>query len=217
MQCSLFLQMSDKEVDAAIQSVHHQVKKFQPGETIVRINDECTRLMIVTSGSVVAEMVHFDGRSIRIEDIHAVSTLAEAFVYGNHNKYPVTVTAITECSVLSIDRDELLKLFGTNEKILRNYLNAISNRTQMLTEKIMFLSFKTIKGNIASYLLKLDESGRGDVSLPMTQENMAGYFGVARPSLARAMSELQDEGAIIVNRREVKITDRSILLAYIDD
>lgn len=217
MECSLFRGLRESEIQRAIGEIHHQLREYEPGDTIVVMNDQCETLLIVTQGTVVAEMTHFDGRSIRIEEIHALSSLAEAFVFGHHNRYPVTVTALSHSTVLSIHRDELLKLFASNVTMLRNYLDSISNRTQLLTEKIRFLSFKTIKGKIASYILKLDGVEKGLVNLPQTQENLAGYFGVARPSLARAMGELQDEGAITVNRREVKIVDKAILLAYLDE
>jgi len=215
--CTLFKGLRVDEIESLLNDLTFQVKTFSPGSVIVFMNDPCTRLLIVSEGTVVAEMVNLDGRSIRIEELSAPCTLAEAFVFGRQNAFPVTVIAQTECSVISIPRDELMKLFSLNQSVLLNFLDAISNRTQFLTHKIRFLSFKTIKGKIASYVLDIAGDTLKTVTLPMTQENLANYFGVARPSLARALGELQDEGAISVNRKEISITDRSILVAYLDE
>jgi CRP-like cAMP-binding protein len=51
----------------------------------------------------------------------------------------------------------------------------------------------------------------------MTQEEMADYFGVARPSLARALSEMEQEGIIISDRGRIKIKDLPRLKTIIKD
>jgi len=215
--CSLFVGLSDVQIDSLFEKIHHQVKHYKTNDIIAFGGDVCDSLLTLVSGEVVAEMSNFDGRSIKIEEILAPNTLAEAFVFGNQNMFPVTIIAKTNCSILSIQKDELLKLFQMQSEILRNYLNSISNRTQFLTSKMRFLTFKTIKGKLSSYILKLSGNTLKTISMPMTQENLAGFFGVARPSLARALSELQDEGAISINRKEITIIDKLILLAYINE
>ncbi len=215
VNCPLFQGVSTVAITGLFETIHHQIKHYEPDEIIIYGNTPCNDLPIVVNGCVTAEMVNFDGRTIKIEEILAPNTLAEAFVFGNQNVYPVNVVAKTECRVMFIQRDELLKLFQLNTQILQNYLDAISNRTQFLTSKMRFLTFKTIKGKLASYILKLSVNNTSNIVLPMTQENLAGFFGVARPSLARALAELQDEGAIKINRREITISNRSILVGYV--
>ena len=213
--CSLFVGLSDVQISTLFETIHHQVKQYHNNDVIAYGGDTCTSLLILIRGEVVAEMSNFDGRSIKIEEIAAPNTLAEAFVFGEQNFFPVTIIAKTNASILSIPADELLKLFQMESVILRNYLHSISNRTQFLTSKMRFLTFKTLKGKLSSYILKLSENNSRTVVIPMTQENLAGFFGVARPSLARALAELQDEGAIEINRKEITIVDKTILLGYV--
>ena len=72
------------------------------------------------------------------------------------------------------------------------YLNTSATHSQMLANKLKFLSFKTIKGKLAQYLLALAGPDRDMVELPLTQNNLAEQFGVARPSLARALGEMAE-------------------------
>ena len=216
-RCSLFSGLSNTQISELISNIHHQVKQYQSDDVIAYGGDLCNALLIVVRGDIVAEMSNFDGRSIKIEEISAPSTLAEAFVFGDQNLFPVTILAKTNCSILIIPRDELLKLFQEQPLTLRNYLDSISNRTQFLTSKMRFLAFKTIKGKLSSYILKLAQNTYKTVTMPVTQENLAGFFGVARPSLARALSQLQDEGAIEIKRKEITIKNKSILMAYISE
>jgi CRP-like cAMP-binding protein len=47
----------------------------------------------------------------------------------------------------------------------------------------------------------------GRVIIDRTQQELAEYFGVTRPSLARAIGEMEHDGLIAVDRREVRLKD----------
>jgi CRP-like cAMP-binding protein len=45
----------------------------------------------------------------------------------------------------------------------------------------------------------------------MTQNDLADFFGVARPSVARALGELEEEGLIEAKGKNIKILDKKQL------
>ena len=45
----------------------------------------------------------------------------------------------------------------------------------------------------------------------MNREKMADYLGVARPSLSRELSNMQAEGMISLEKRQIRIVDLSAL------
>jgi CRP-like cAMP-binding protein len=163
--------------------------------------------MIVVAGIVKGEMVDYSGRVIKIEDIPAPGALAPAFLFGNRNKYPVNVMAVSDVEILIIEKSEFLKVLMTNDIILVNFLDIISNRSQFLSEKIKFLNFKTIKSKLAQYILQLAKGKKVTVRFDRTQNDMADFFGVARPSIARALGDLEDEGIILSQGKNVSVLD----------
>jgi CRP-like cAMP-binding protein len=84
----------------------------------------------------------------------------------------------------------------------------ISNRSQFLTEKIKFLSFKTIRGKLAQYILQAAGPEKYEITLTMTQNDLAEYFGVARPSIARVIGEMEEERIISTKGKYLKILDK---------
>ena len=158
-------------------------------------------------------MIDFAGKVIKIEDIPASGALASAFIFGNRNRFPVNVICVTDVSLLSIDKPDFLTLLGRDNRILVNYLDMISNRSQFLSEKIKFLNFKTIKGKLAQFILQLAGNDREALTLEMTQNEIADFFGVARPSVARALGELEEEGLIRASGKNIKIINRKNLSA----
>jgi CRP-like cAMP-binding protein len=169
--------------------------------------EKVNSLMLVVSGITKGEMVDFSGRIIKIEEIPAPGALAAAFIFGKKNIFPVNVIAVTDAEILIIEKTEFLKLLIRNETILANFLEMISTRSQFLSEKIKFLSFKTIKGKLAQYFLQRTGNKSDSFVLDATQNDLADYFGVARPSIARALSEMEKDGIITAKGRHITIKD----------
>jgi CRP-like cAMP-binding protein len=168
-------------------------------------------MLIVVQGSVRGEMTDFSGRKLKIEDIPAPRPLAAAFIFGRDNRFPVDIIANEPSVILVIPRDVLVFLLQHSQVVLKNYLNAISSRTQFLSNKIRFLSFKTIKEKIANYILSNLGNDSNLYQLNQSQTELAEFFGVARPSLARALSEMEDEGILRVERRDITILNKEKL------
>jgi CRP-like cAMP-binding protein len=168
-------------------------------------------MLIVVQGTVRGEMSDFSGKRLKIEDIPAPRPLAAAFIFGKDNRFPVDIIANEPSSIMIIPRDVLIFLLQQSQIVLKNYLNAISSRTQFLSNKIRFLSFKTIREKIANYILSNGRPDNNRFQLNQSQTELAGFFGVARPSLARTLAEMEDEGILKVDRREIIIMNREKL------
>jgi CRP-like cAMP-binding protein len=95
-----------------------------------------------------------------------------------------------------------------SDAILLNFLNMISSRSQFLSEKIKFLNFKTIKSKLAQYILQNTGPGKTVLTLGMKQDDLAEFFGVARPSVARALGEMEDEGLIEAKGKYIRVIDK---------
>lgn len=209
----LFMGISPVEIENMISQTPHVVKNFSKGQLVAQRNDEVKSLTILVEGSVKGEMADFSGKILKIEEMQAPKPIAHAFIFGEHNQYPVDVVALDDCRILYIPKADFLALMQRNATVLINYLNSISNRTQFLSNRLWFLSFKTIKEKIAHYLLNLSYGGaNATLILPKSQQELAEFFGVTRPALARVFSDLEVEGIISIKRREVVIRDRNKLI-----
>lgn len=216
-QAQIFKGLTIDEIETILGSVPCKVRKFRAGSLLAQQGDQVNSFIIVMSGLVKGEMVDFAGRVIKIEDIPASGALASAFIFGNRNRFPVNVIAQSDGELLVIEKNAFLSLLMRNDRILTNFLDLISNRSQFLSEKIKFLNFKTIKGKLAHYILQSAGSSGNSVTFGMTQSELADYFGVARPSIARALGDMEEEGIIEASGKHIKIVNRKKLSDLIDD
>jgi len=207
-QCPVFNGIERSTSKKLLSKIHFQIKKYTEDEIVVFSGEKVTNLLIILSGSVRGEMIDYSGKTIKIEDIEAPKPLATAFLFGKENKYPVTVTANSDVQILLIPVSEFLKLLQFEKRLLVNYLNSISTRAQFLSEKLNFLSFKTIKEKVAHFLLKNTGEKLHSFELKNSQQQLAQLFGITRPSLARVIGELKKEGFIKIEKRTVTILNK---------
>ena len=214
--CSLFNGLTKEEIYDAINITFHRIKKYIKNDIIALTNDEVISQHFVLEGSVRGEMIDYNGKVIKIEDIEAPKPLAPAFLFGKNNSYPVNIVANTNVRILSFPKDSFIQLLQSNEKILKNYLNIISNRAQFLTSKIKLLSFQTIKGQMAQFILQLmKKTNSNEIVLPKSQSQLAELFGVTRPSLGRAIREMDNDGIIKATGKQIVILDKQKLLSLL--
>ena len=203
----LFSGLTESEIEAVIESVSYRSRSYPAGAVVVIAGEEISSVMVVMSGSVRGEMTDLTGKTIKIEDVYPPQALAAAFIYGKVARYPVNVIVNTDAELLIINKSEFLTLMNHDRRLLLNYLTAVCTRALFLSERLRFLSFRTIREKYAHYISSLPGAASGRVVIDRTQQELADYFGVTRPSLARAVAEMESDGLISVERRDVRLLD----------
>lgn len=207
----LFRGMNEAEIESALSKSHSHFKRYRSGTLIYSSGEPVNAFIFVIDGYVKGEMIDFAGRVIKIEDIKAPGAIAPAFMFGSDNRFPVNVIAVPDTDLMTINKPDFLKLLKENSTILVNFLDMISNRSQFLSEKIRFLNFKTIRSKLAQYILELAGKDRMEIRLDRTQNDLADYFGVARPSVGRALGDLEEMGIIETNGKNIRLLKRKEL------
>ena len=203
----VFNGIDEKTIKNILEKNKYEIKKYSPNESIAFRGDEVSGLYIILKGTLTTEMLTEEGNVIKIEELVPSDVIASAFVFGKKNSFPVDLNAKDEAEILFIERKEFLKILFSKEKILENFLNEVSNKTQLLTSKI-WNSFnnKTIKKKFCDYVKKNQKNNLFSIQ---NLGALAEYFGVERPSLSRVLSDLvKDEKLERIGRNKYKILDK---------
>ena len=212
----LFRGITPEKLSANLEDISFHTLSYKKGEILARQGDVCNRLVILTKGSVRGEMIDYSGRLIKVEDIAAPRAIAPLFLFGEENRYPVEVTANEPTEVIEIPKTSVLELFRKNEQFLENYMNLSANYARTLSDKLFFMSFKTIRQKIASYLLRLyKQQQQLHITLDRSQQELSDYFGVSRPSLARELAHMQEDGLLTADRKQITILQKEELVRLI--
>ena len=212
----LFRGITPERLFADLEEISFHTRSYKKGEILAQQGAVCNRLVILTKGSVRGEMIDYSGRLIKVEDIAAPRAIAPLFLFGEENRYPVEVTANEPTEVIELPKSSVLSLFRKNEQFLENYMNLSTKYTQTLSDKLFFMSFKTIRQKLASYLLRLyKQQQQTHITLDRSQQELSDYFGVSRPSLARELAHMQEDGLLIADRKHITILQKEELVRLI--
>lgn len=215
-QSAIFAGLQESEIDAVLSGTHFQLRNYDRGAMIAQSGTPCDHIRIILEGDVAGEMMNLSGKILKIEDLPPSKMIAPAFLYGRRRTYPVNVIASAPTLIWQMHRDEFSQLLQAELRLLNNYLNAISNRAQFLSEKIKFLSFPTLRAKLAFLFLR-HAGGEPEFRLPMTHQQLSELFGVARPSVSREIRLMNNEGLINADRDLITIKDFSSLKAILSD
>lgn len=212
----LFRGSTPERLFADLEEISFHTRSYKKGEILAQQGAVCNRLVILTKGSVRGEMIDYSGRLIKVEDIAAPRAIAPLFLFGEENRYPVEVTANEPTEVIELPKSSVLRLFRKNEQFLENYMNLSANYARTLSDKLFFMSFKTIRQKLASYLLRLyKQQQQTHITLDRSQQELSDYFGVSRPSLARELAHMQEDGLLIADRKHITILQKEQLVRLI--
>ena len=212
----LFRGITPERLFADLEGISFHTRSYKRGEILAQQGAVCNRLVILTKGSVRGEMIDYSGRLIKVEDIAAPRAIAPLFLFGEENRYPVEVTANEPTEVIELPKSSVLSLFRKNEQFLENYMILSANYARTLSDKLFFMSFKTIRQKLASYLLRLyKQQQQTHITLDRSQQELSDYFGVSRPSLARELAHMQEDGLLIADRKHITILQKEQLVRLI--
>jgi CRP-like cAMP-binding protein len=194
-----FRGITEEELLSLILSPEHARRLYKPSDFIAMQGETYRSLFILCSGKVRTQMVNAEGKQLTIETLKAPQLLAPAFVFSSENRFPVNIEAIEKCEILVISQSAFLEFLHQYPIVMHNFLRLVSDRTLFLSQKLNAFALQSLKSRILNYL-RIHGSIRN-------QQEVAQILGVARPSLARALSELVGEGCLRIEGKEIQINE----------
>ena len=95
-----------------------------------------------------------------------------------------------------------------------NYMNIISNRAQMLYNRIWDQTPADVEGRIIRFIISHVEKPVGEKVLKAKMEDLAQCLDDTRLNISKALNNLQDKELLVLRRKEIIIPDASKLVDY---
>ena len=196
------------------------VRRCSPSEIVFSEGEPCSGLYVVESGHVRIFKSSASGREQVLSIEGPGSSVAELPVFDGGN-YPASVVAIDEATLLFVSKQNFQALCLAHPQVALKVLRVVGARLRRLVGIIEELSFTTVRHRLASLLLRLAQkdgrhTGEGiEVTLPVSQQELAAQIGTVRELVSRNLSRLQAEGVLQVDGRRVVIRNVKALEAEV--
>lgn len=191
LRIPLFEGVPQAALDMLLEDECNGRRTYEENDYVVRQGAPCRSLYILTEGLLHATMANAEGKELIIEQLSAPEILAPAFLFGEENRFPVNLIARTTSHVSIISKVSFLQFMHKYPSVMENFVAQISNRCIFLSKKLNEFALQDLRQRVIAYLKRYGRI--------RNQQQTASVLGVARPSLARVLSELHKENII---RRE---------------
>ena len=186
---SLFKGLNPQEISDCLRKVDFKIKDYKKNEIVFFRGDILKKVIIIINGTTHGEMQKFNGDTIVINQMKSGEVLASAFLFGNDNIFPVDLVTLENSKFLLFDKEKYLNLIQLDKRLLLNFVNEISNKSQLLSKRIWFnFTHKTIEEKILSYINENAKNNK--IKFLPSISALAKKFEVTRPALSREISNL---------------------------
>lgn len=209
---NLFKCFSENELKEIFKTDNYAIKKYSKNSMIYMQNEKCETLDVILNGIVSIQKIDAEGNMLSINDFTNGDIIGENLLFSVKNVYPMTVSAKSDVEILHIDRDLILMLCQEYKNFLLGFLQSLSNKALILSNRITSLKMKTLRQCIVEFLLyEYYVQKTNVIKLNMTKKDLAEKFGVQRTSLSRELNKMKKDNLIDFNNKYIIIKDVKLL------
>jgi CRP/FNR family cyclic AMP-dependent transcriptional regulator len=194
--------------------------EFRKDEQIYSQGDAAKSVMYIQKGNVKFSVVNASGKVAVVAMLGPRDFFGEGCMAGQSVRMG-TATAITPTILLSIDKNELLHMLRTQDKLSDNFIGYMLSRNDRVEEDLIDHLFNTSEKRLARALLVLGRYGKvqhqRDDELPIiSQETLSEIIGTTRARVNHFMSKFRKLGFVEYHNRKIKI-NKSLLTFVLDE
>ena len=193
---------------------HTRLLSYVSEESIIHEGQPGPGLFIIETGRVKIFRGSPAGREMIINVLEDGDSFNEVPVFDQGDN-PANVAAVMETRIWLIDAEALQGVIAEHPPAAQQIIINLSQNLRMLVSKVAELSFFTVTARLARLLRELPESQlAASGSARLTQDDLAARVGTVREVVARSLKELENCGAIEVQRGKIKVLDRDKLVDW---
>ena len=200
LQTPLFLGMSKDDLNQIVEHTKFGFLKFEQGKTIIREGEKCEHVYYLTNGCIVISKSSDDHSYTISEEIHAPYMFQLECLFGLTQQSSYNINSITACNMISIDKDELMKLSDNYMIFKINILNLLSAKIQKLSRNPWRRQPDNIRNLIIKFIVERCQYPAGKKKLDIHMETLAKELNDGRLNFSKELNRMSDEGLIILHR-----------------
>jgi len=205
---ALFAGLSDKDLDALIAVARST--RLNARERLFHKGDEGTQVYVVIRGKLKALTTSDEGDDVVFSILGEGEVFGEIALLGRPQR-SATVTAITPCELLVIDRRDFLQFLRSHPEAAIELLTVVAERLKRVSELVEDTLFLNLPVRLAKKLvhLALSYGERVEdgvkIDLLLSQEEWGDLVGATRESINKQLRTWIEGGLITLEQGYVVI------------
>jgi CRP/FNR family transcriptional regulator, cyclic AMP receptor protein len=195
---------------------HAAPRQYARDQALMYVDQVPSEVLVLTSGWVKVSATTSAGKAVLLalrgpgDLVGELSALDEA-------PRSASIVAIEPVQALAVPHARFRAFLLDHPEHALTLLKEISARLRDADAKRVQLAAYSTLGRVAFCLLELcdrfgeGEAGAVDITLPLSQEELASWAGASLESVGRALQQMRGLGWIETRRRAIRVLDRAAL------
>jgi CRP/FNR family cyclic AMP-dependent transcriptional regulator len=179
--------------------------RLPPRSVFVHEGEVSDTAFVILSGRVKVFASDPDGSEIVLNICGPGDCIGDMALDGGPRSASVITLDRVTCAVVS--REVLHKAVTSNPDFALRLINTLIRRNRMATSKIKGLALQGVRERVLQLLdsVAYERDGARIVGERLSQQEIAERVGASRDMVRRVFKELQDDGAISIDRRQIAL------------
>jgi CRP/FNR family transcriptional regulator, cyclic AMP receptor protein len=193
----------DSKIFLANVGAGRTVQQYRPKQAIFSQGDRADAVFYIQEGKVRLSVLSKQGKEATIALLGAGDFLGEGCIASDQPLRLATATAITECSILRIEKSRMLRTLHEEHEFSDMFVGYVIERHNRTQADLVDQLFNSSEKRLARVLLILSRVGKEDQTetvIPrVSQETLAEMVGTTRSRVNFFMNKFRKLGFIDYN------------------
>ncbi len=198
-------------------AAHRRNMQYKKGEQVFKEGDPVSGIYYVYRGSVKIHK-HWGEEKELIVRFARQGDIFGHRGFGTDSLYPISATALESLEVCYIDQDFFYATLRTNTELLFELMLFYAQELQESEKNMRDLAHMSVKGRLASVLLKLKEkfgvNEKGFVAIRLSRQDIAAFAGTTYETVFRLMTTFSQENIVSVSGKDISILNDEKLMQF---
>lgn len=186
-------------------------RRFDRGEVLFHEGDPGDSLHLVSKGYVAIRSTTRLGDVVTLAVLGPGQTFGELALIQPDAERSASAIALEAAETLSWRRTQVDELRRSSTDVDRFLVEVLAEQVQRLSELLVEALHLPVEARVLRRLSALGDLYDADadqVTVPVTQEDLASLAGTTRPTANRALKDAEERGLISLGRGRVTVLDR---------
>ena len=209
-QTKLFAGVEEEDVFSMLSCLGARLRTYKKGEYVLRQGQRLSDILVLAEGSLYIQKDDYWGNRSILGHIGVGETFGEAYASPESGALLNDVVAVENSSVFFFDVKRVITTCSSacrfHTLVVQNLFFAISEKNRSLVQKLDYLSRRTTREKLISYLSEeAKKQNSAYYTIPFNRQQLADYLSVDRSAMSNELCKMRDDGLLEFEKNRFKL------------